>query len=212
MKLSKRYDAVLFDFDGVLADSEPLHWRCWREILAPFAIDLTWEAFVRDCIGVSDRDLIQRVAAQRDPPIPFEDLWAEYPRKKELFRDRIAAQPPFLPETVRLVAELSSGYKLAVVSSSARSEIEPALIAAGVRPCFIALVCGKEALNLKPAPDPYLMAAELLESERPLVVEDSAAGVASAVAAGFDVVQVRDVREVAGRVAEALGLLREERR
>jgi len=199
-----RYDAILFDFDGVLADTEPLHCLCWNEILKPFGYHLTWETFVRECIGISDQDLIRRLASQRMPPIPFEELWAEYPRKKELFRARVTAAPPILPQTVALVQELSQNYKLAVVSSSARIEIEPPLIACGISQYFVGLVCGKEAGNLKPAPDPYLRAAELLDSERPLVVEDSEAGVASAVAAGFAVVRVRDVTEVSEMVWEAL--------
>jgi len=199
-----RYDAILFDFDGVLADTEPLHCLCWNEILKPFGYHLTWETFVRECVGVSDHDLIRRLSSQRTPPIPFEELWAEYPRKKELFRARVTAAPPILPQTVAMVQELSQDYKLAVVSSSARIEIEPPLIACGIRQCFVELVCGKEAGNLKPAPDPYLRAAEILEAEFPLVVEDSDSGVASAVAAGFAVVRVRDVAEVSEMVWEAL--------
>jgi beta-phosphoglucomutase len=121
MNREKRYDAILFDFDGVLADTEPLHWRRWREILAPFSIDLTWETFARECIGSSDRDLVTRLAAQHDPPIPsddlFEKLWAEYPRKKGLFRSRLIAEAPFLPETVSMLGDLRHDYKLAVVSS-----------------------------------------------------------------------------------------------
>ena len=187
MNTPKHYDAILFDFDGVLADTEPIHWRCWRDILEPFGIDLTWETFQRECIGVNDRDFGRMLAERRVPPLSFEELWAEYPRKKELFRERVVAEWPFVPETLELVRNLKSNYPLAVVSSSARSEIEPALMAAGLRDCFRDLVCGKEAANYKPAPDPYLRAAKLLESSRPLVVEDSEAGVASGKAAGFDV-------------------------
>jgi beta-phosphoglucomutase len=156
------WDAILFDFDGVLADTEPVHWRCWNEILKPFSIQLTWEAFERECIGVSDHALIERLASQRRPPIPFDDLWSRYPTKKELFRTCIADAPPFVAETIALVRELSESYKLAVVTSSARLEIEPALLHGGIRAYFQELVCGKEVENLKPAPDPYLRAAELL--------------------------------------------------
>jgi HAD superfamily hydrolase (TIGR01509 family) len=210
MNSPKHYDALLFDFDGVLADTEPLHWRCWRDILAPFSIDLSWETFRRDCIGVSDRDFGHMLAERRVPPLSFDELWAEYPRKKELFRERVVAERPFLPETLETIQSLSGNYKLAVVSSSARSEIEPALESAGIRQYFREMVCGKEAANYKPAPDPYLRAAELLGSSRPLVIEDSDAGVASATAAGFDVVRVRDVRDVPHAVREAL-LGREDR-
>lgn len=198
------WDALLFDFDGVLADTEPVHWRCWNEILAPFSIQLTWEIFERECIGVSDRALIERLASQRRPPIPFDDLWSRYPSKKELFRTRIAEAPPFVAETVALVRELSQSYKLAVVTSSARTEIEPALLNGGIRACFQELVCGKEVENLKPAPDPYLKAAEMLGARNPLVIEDSDSGVASARAAGFEVLRISDVRGAAKAVREFL--------
>ena len=85
--------------------------------------------------------------------------------------------------------------KLAVVSSSDRSEIEPLLAACGVRDRFAALVCGREAPHPKPAPDPYLMAAEMLGAHRPLIVEDSEAGLASARAAGSDYVRVKGPAE-----------------
>jgi HAD superfamily hydrolase (TIGR01509 family) len=199
-----RWDAILFDFDGVLADTEPLHWRCWNEILAPFSIQLTWETFQKECIGVSDRALIERLAAQGQPPIIFEELWARYPIKKDLFRKWITQSPPFVDETVSLVRELSASYKLAVVTSSARTEIEPALVTGRIRECFQELVCGKEVDNLKPAPDPYLRAAKLLSSKKPLVIEDSDAGVTSARAAGFEVLRINDVRSVAAAVRELL--------
>ena len=57
--MSARYDAVLFDFDGVLVDSEPLHHECWSEVLKRFGLGLTWEDYAANCIGVSDRNMIQ---------------------------------------------------------------------------------------------------------------------------------------------------------
>lgn len=190
------WDAVLFDFDGVLADTEPIHYSCWREILEPFGIELNWDFYQQQCVGVSDRLMVERLASERIPPIAFDEIWPEYQRKQLMFRARLAADPPFLSETVNLVRDLSTFYKLAVVSSSGRTEVEPPLERAGIRPCFQAFVCGREVPNLKPAPDPYLRAAELLDSRRPLVIEDSDAGVASAKAAGFDVLRVSKPQSV----------------
>lgn len=205
MNPQKRYDAILFDFDGVLADTEPLHWRCWQDILKPFSIELTWEMFQTEFVGKSDRDLVTRLAAKRDPPVPFDELWAEYPRKKALFGERILIELPFPPQTIGLVAELHcADYKLALVSSSARSEVEPALVAVNIRQYFEVLVCGKEVERLKPAPDPYLKAVELLGAQNPLVIEDSIPGVTSATAAGCAVLQVRNVGEVRARLMGAL--------
>jgi beta-phosphoglucomutase len=184
------WDALLFDFDGVLADTEPIHFSCWSELLAPFGIYFDWEFYQRNCVGISDRQMVQRFAAERKPPLPWEEIYPHYQRKQAIFRDRLLAEPPFLEETLRLVRELTVQYKMAVVSSSGRTEVEPPIERAGVRDCFQVLICGKEVANLKPAPDPYLKAAELLGARKPLVIEDSDAGVASGKAAGFEVLRV----------------------
>ncbi len=131
--------------------------------------------------------------------------WEQYPRKKELFRTLIAKGVPLAPGVKELLGELHGRYRLAVVSSSSRLEVEPALEVGGIRQFFDALVCGSDAARLKPAPDPYLKGAELLESKHPLVVEDSAAGVASAQAAGFDFVRIASVEEMAASVRAHLG-------
>jgi beta-phosphoglucomutase len=202
------WDALLFDFDGVLADTEPIHYSCWRELLTPYGIDLDWAFYARQCIGVSDRLMIEQLASARVPPIPFEEIWPDYERKQTMFRARLESQQPVLGNTIDLIRDLSENYKLAVVSSSGRSEVEPPIERAGIRPCFQAFVCGREVPRLKPAPDPYLRAAELLGVSRPLVIEDSDAGVASAKAAGFDVLRVSSAdtvaAEVRARLAESL--------
>jgi|ERR1700735_4503014 beta-phosphoglucomutase len=198
------FDAVLFDFDGVLADTEPLHYSCWREILEPYGIKLDWGFYVKQCVGVSDRMMIEHLAAERVPPIPFDDLWVECERKRLMFSSRIMATPPFLDETIQLIRELSHHYNLAVVSSSGRSEVEPPIVKAGIRDCFGAMVCGREVARLKPAPDPYLKAAELLGARAPLVVEDSDAGVASGLAAGFEVVRISTPERVPAEVMARL--------
>jgi beta-phosphoglucomutase len=198
------WDAILFDFDGVLADTEPLHFDCWREILRPFGIEFDWEFYRKNCIGVSDRLMVERLAAARVPPLAFAEVWPEYQRKQLVFRERLERDHPFLPETLDLVRELSDFYKLAVVSSSGRTEVEPPIERAGIRPFFQAFVCGREVQNLKPAPDPYLRAAEMLGAARPLVIEDSDAGVASGTAAGFEVLRVSSAESMASEVRARL--------
>ena len=197
-----KYDAILFDFDGVLVDSEPIHYDCWMEVLDPFGIHMDWDTYVRTCVGISDRAMLERLAAMREPALDVGLLLAQYPRKKEMFRDRMLAAQPFEDETLQMIHELP--IKLAVVSSSGRTEVEPPIVQAGIRQRFEAMVCGLEAGKLKPAPEPYLRAAEMLGCSRPLVVEDSESGVASAVAAGFDVVRIPHPRETAALVRAAL--------
>jgi HAD superfamily hydrolase (TIGR01509 family) len=201
------YDAILFDFDGVLADTEPLHFRCWGQVLSDFGVRLPWDYYAEHCIGASEHDTLRSFLTLATPPIEFEALWAQYPRKKDLFREMIAVDVPLAAGAQELLHQLRGNFRMAVVSSSNRREVEPALQVAGVRQYFDALVCGSEVPRLKPAPDPYLRAAELLQSTRPLVVEDSAAGVASAQAAGFDFVRVASVAEMAPAVRAKITLL-----
>ena len=192
MPASRPFDAILFDFDGVLADTEPVHCTCWAEVLRPLGVELTWEYYRGCCIGIDDRDMLRRMAACASPPADWEAMWALYPKKKELFRARLRNAPPFLPALNGWLAELHREYKLAVVSSSSRTEIEPLLAAGGLRRHFDALVSSEDLPRekLKPAPDPYLLAAARVAARRPLVVEDSAAGLASGRAAGFAVLHV----------------------
>jgi beta-phosphoglucomutase len=186
----QEFDAILFDFDGVLANTEPVHFACWAEALAPLAIPLTWGFFERHCAGVADSDMVRIIADAAQPPRNWEELWERYPAKKQMFRDRMLTSPPFAPELGGFLEDLHRRYPLAVVTASARSEIEPLLAAAGLSRHFDALVCGKEAGRHKPAPDPYLLGAKLLKAARPLVVEDSESGLASARAAGFEALRI----------------------
>ena len=198
------FDAILFDFDGVLVDSEPIHYHCWIEVLSPFGFHMDWDTYVRTCVGISDRTMIERFALAQSPALDPDVLFAQYPRKKEVFRDRMLAANPFPKATLELIPELAVRLPLAVVSSSGRTEVEPPLIAAGLMQYFGATVFGLEAGKLKPAPDPYLKAAEMLNVRNPLVIEDSDAGVASGRAAGFEVLRIAHPDELSASLRKNL--------
>ena len=95
-------------------------------------------------------------------------------------------------------------FKISVRGENS-TEVEPPIVRAGLRDHFQAMVCGKEAGNLKPSPDPYLRAAELLGAKKPLVVEDSEAGEASGRAAGFEVLRVTSAEAVPVELRRMLG-------
>lgn len=198
------FDSVLFDFDGVLLDTEPVHWACWAEVLAPLGVQLTWEYYSASCIGIDDRDMLRRMATQAVPPRDWEELWARYPAKKELFRGRMAARPPFDPALPDALAALLPGHKLAVVSSSSAAEIEPLLVRGGIREYFGTLVTGDIVRRQKPDPEPYLLAAERLGVHAPLVLEDSEAGLAAGRSAGFQTMAIKHPREVPGILRKLL--------
>jgi beta-phosphoglucomutase len=195
--------AIFFDFDGVLLDTEPVHWACWSEMLATVGLELTWEYYRDHCIGIDDRDMLRTMAQAADPPRNWDDLWALYPAKKKLFQARMSA-PPFEEDLKAMLPALHRDYKVAVVSSSSASEIEPLLVGGGIRSHFDTIVGGSDVTRHKPAPEPYLLAAERLGVARALVLEDSAAGVASGRAAGFEVITVRHPSEVAGLLRDRL--------
>ena len=199
------FDSIFFDFDGVLLDSEPVHCACWAEVLKPLGVTLEWEYYRDCCIGIDDRDMLRTMAAAADPPRDWEELWAQYGKKKELYRSRMIGAPPF-PDTIGgLLESLDGRYRLAVVSSSSCVEIEPLLEAGGLRHFFQTIVGGGDVTRQKPDPEPYLLAAKRLGSKRALVLEDSAAGMAAGRAAGFEVIAVRHPTEVPGLLRGRLG-------
>jgi len=140
--------------------------------------------------------------------LQLPDPAAAVARKQDLFRKTLEDHPPVLIETLELVRELAQNHRLAVVSSSYRREVEPPLIRAGIRDLFEIVVCGNDVERLKPAPDPYLLAATKLGVSRPLVIEDSDSGVAAGQAAGFEVLRVSGVVMVAEEVRACLLLSR----
>ena len=68
--------AIFFDFDGVLLDTEPVHWACWAEMLATVGVTLTWEYYRDHAIGIDDRDMLRNIARLCTPPGDWEKLLA----------------------------------------------------------------------------------------------------------------------------------------
>jgi HAD superfamily hydrolase (TIGR01509 family) len=176
--------AVIFDNDGVIIDSEPLHIEADLQILAEYGIDWTPSDMHR-FIGV--KDAVMWKALQGELGIP--DLPEALKEKKGRIRDTV-----FTSERIRpidgipeLFAALKkAGWKVAVASSSQRSLIGPWLEAMGLDVLLDALVAGDDVDNPKPHPEPYIRAAGLL-GVMPAdctAIEDSPHGVASAKAAG----------------------------
>ncbi len=194
-----KYDALLFDFDGVLADTERVHHRAWNQALEPLGIQLDWEGYQKNFVGVADEVALRERLKLADR----DDLVG---RKQALFRKGLEESQPFLADTGQLLGDLFKVYRLAVVSSSYKSEVEPPLIRAGLRQYFQMLITGEDVQNFKPSPEPYLLAAERLGVRHPLVIADSDAGVASGRAAGFEVLRVTSVENVGREVRERLGL------
>ena len=195
------YQAIFFDFDGVLADTEPIHWRCWHDVLLGQGIDLSWDYYERECIGVSDRDMLVRLGALADPPQSADDLFHLYPLKKEMFRDACSSHSP-IPQAVVAAVKSLQNVKLGVVTSSGKTEVEPILLKTQLLERLDVTVYGRDAGKLKPSPEPYLLAASKCGIERALVFEDSTAGVESADVAGHLVLRIAGPTDLPALLAQ----------
>lgn len=188
--------AALFDFDGVLVNSEPLHYRALRESLRPEGILIDEEEYSRSYLAYNDREAIRIALERHGSPCDAGRVTAVAERKAGLF-DALRAEVPFFPGARELVLSLSREVPLAIASGALHREIEAILDAGGVREAFRSIVGADDVSRGKPDPEPYLAAmsglrhdAAGLRPEECLAFEDSAPGIASALAAGMKVVAV----------------------
>src|ERR1035438_9131611 len=197
--------ALLFDFDGVLADTEPLHWRSWASVLAPLGIDLTWQTYQERCIGVSDSNMAASFEAVSGVHLSMDQLRALYPLKRKAFADEAQSVDLVSDELLELIKSLDY-LQLGVVTSSNRAEIEPILQREKILAFLDVVVYGNDVKRYKPDPEPYLLALERLgvAGGRAVVFEDSVAGLESARSAGCRVVPVRHPGEVVDLVRGVL--------
>jgi HAD superfamily hydrolase (TIGR01509 family) len=188
--------AVLFDFDGVLVDSEPLHFRAMRHALEAEGFTIGEEEYWRHLLAHDDRTAI-RIALERHG-VAFDGarIDAVTRRKAEAY-ERVLADIPFLPGARELVLALSREVPLAIASGARRVEIEAILKAGGLRDAFAAVVGIDDVARGKPDPEPYLTAMRRLDGRAPglqpaqcLVVEDSYTGILAGLAAGMKVLAV----------------------
>lgn len=188
--------AVVFDFDGVLVDSEPLHFRALRDCLAPEGIAIDEREYYASYAAYDDRTAIRLALEQRGAAYDADRVDVVARRKAGLF-DELLRGIPFFPGVPDLVRDLARQMPLAIASGALRSEIERILEAGGLREPFRAIVGAEDVERTKPDPMPYRHAVALLAREadglRPehcVAIEDTMAGIASARAAGLKVIGV----------------------
>ena len=179
--------AVIFDLDGVLADSEGIHILAWEEIAAEYRLP-EGSLPVYDWIGYPDTEIVGGVVRDHGLPIAPKELLEH---KRQIFRRLITEQLKAVPGSVQALSELKS-LPLALATSSSRSEAELMLGILGISDRFRTLVTGDEVEHSKPEPDSYLLAAERLDVApvHCVAVEDSSSGVQSAREAGMTVLAV----------------------
>jgi HAD superfamily hydrolase (TIGR01509 family) len=194
--------ALVFDYDGVLADTERLHWKSWADLLLPYDVRLTWEEYCRFGLGVADEQMIGSIL-KRAPHLPADTLLLQNLERRQTVCKWSLAEIPIPQETIELLTTLN-GYRIGLVTSSERAEVEPILRAAAIYEKFDAFVFGEDVAAHKPSPDPYLLIAKNLAVSTGIAFEDSESGLLSARAAGFEAVRIEQPKELAQVVVRLL--------
>jgi beta-phosphoglucomutase len=191
--------AVIFDFDGVITDSEILHLRAFNRMLGRFAIEISKEDYYRDYLGLTDLDLLAVLAEKGLLKVGAEDIERLAKQKEEIFHRLvesggtiIGGVRPFL----RMLSE--NAVPIAICSGALLAEIELILDNQGLRKFFEVIVSAEQVKKGKPHPDGFVLTLERLNEKREspisaaqcVVIEDSHWGLEAAKAAGMHTVAI----------------------
>ena len=180
--------AVVFDFDGVIVDSEPMHLAAFQQILAREGHTLSRDDYYERYLGFDDRGTFRQIA--KDTGFVLDeatvDRWIR--DKSSIVLHEMSTNPRVLAGAVDCVGALAvSGVALAVASGALRAEVRTGLEAVGLLSYFRVIVGADDTTHSKPSPEPYAAALRALgvEPHGAVSIEDSPAGIASARAAGL---------------------------
>lgn len=184
--------AIVFDFDGVIVDTEPLHLAAFRAVFEPEGIPITDEEYYESYLGYDDRDAVTAALSNAGRTPTEADVARLMARKAERFLEAVRGGVALFPGVASFVRAAAARGPLAIGSGALRAEIELILEAVGLRAAFETIVSADDVRHGKPDPETYLRALGGLRGRRPelapadcLVVEDSAAGVLAARRAGM---------------------------
>jgi beta-phosphoglucomutase len=204
--------AIIFDFDGVITDTEPLHYDAFARVLPGFDIQLSRETYFARYTGLSDREILRRILADGGRHLP-DDACVRLLRDKDAaYRRRIRRGIEPLAGLRSFVEHAARHVPLAICSGSKTLEIEMILREIDIDAFFQTIVAAEDVPVSKPDPAGYLLALARIRSAMPdlmpdgcLVFEDSEAGIAAARSAAMRVIAVRKDYPVAGtNLADAI--------
>lgn len=184
--------AVLFDFDGVIVQSEELHMKTFLELLAPYGVSISKERWYREFAGTGSRNIFERLVKEFKIDASVDEL---VEKRKKLYEGYVRSGA--LKETpgVRefLQALRAKGIKTAIVSGSHKTNVLAALSYFKLEQYFDLIVSGDDIASRKPEPAPFLHAAKKLgvRPEDCIAIEDSVAGCEAARQAGMRLIVVK---------------------
>ena len=190
--------AIVFDFDGVIADSEPLHLRAFQQTLAEAGIELTAADYYARYLGYDDAGLMEVLAADRGIAMDDRDVRSLIARKGARLLEMLHDGHVLFPGAVEFIRSAAAEVPIAIASGAMKHEIVEIIGTAGVGGLFTAIVAAGDTPESKPSPAPYRLAFERLregsgrelDPRRCVAIEDSRWGLESAQGAGLRCVGV----------------------
>lgn len=197
--------AIIFDFDGVIADTEPLHYAGLRRTLEAIGITLTESDYYTNYLGFDDRGCVLAALQANGQPVTPEIVRELMQKKAAAYLDSIEDHLVIFPGVREFVRAAAARYPLAIASGALRPEIELILEQAGIRNAFLHITSAEDVSRGKPDPQPFHYALAGLSQQRPalalhagacLVIEDSLPGIRAAKSAGMKVLAVANTHTV----------------
>ncbi len=219
MTHDKRLEGVLFDFDGVIANTEPLHFEAFRRLLDPRGLAFSWDEYVSRYLGFDDRDAFREAFRRGGRPLDDDTLKNLIHDKARAFRALAEERgAPAYPGVIALIKALAGAVPIAIASGALRGDILPILRQAGVEGLFDVMVTAEDVAAGKPDPAAYLLALKKMaraaaprtvRAERCVAIEDAPGGIEAASKAGLAVLAVANSYpaerlRAAGRVVASL--------
>jgi beta-phosphoglucomutase len=192
-------EAVIFDFDGVIVDTEPLHYAAFQRTLEPLGLHFTWQEYIETYIGFDDRDAFRHAFSTKGTILSQEKLYLLIGQKAAFFNEVIRSGVSAYPGVLDLIFHLRAiKIPLAICSGALKADIDPILDMLGIANFFDIVVTADDVAASKPDPECYQLAFRRLQSAHQnrfskdvtIAIEDTPAGISAAKAAGLMVCAV----------------------
>ncbi len=188
--------AIVFDFDGIIVDAEPVHLKAFQDVLRGRGISLSQEEYYERYLALDDRTLFSTLLRDRNINLDAYSIDDLMQKKSDRYESLIREGIEIFPGVVDFVNSVSEKYPLGIGSGALRHEIEFVLDHIGMRDRFCVIVSAEDVENCKPAPEVFVKALLKINETLPrgsepiypsecLVIEDSSAGIRAATDAGM---------------------------
>jgi beta-phosphoglucomutase len=196
--MSRPLQAIVFDFDGVIANSEPLHLVAFQQALSEDGLELSASEYYERYLGYDDVGMFVAFGRDRGLPLDGGRVAELVARKGDRMQHLLRSGSVLFPGALEFIREAAAAVPIAIASGALRHEIDDILAAAGVEDLFSTIVAAADTAESKPSPAPYRLAFEqlrqrtgrALDPRRAVAIEDSRWGLESARGAGLRLVGV----------------------